>query len=312
MNINKKITFILNVGPYSTNSGWSRAMHRLALMLHNRGEDVYTLGVGPKNFPYKLVTQKDKSPLPDFYWNEKLNQSLPHYMHDNVNEEIDLNYAVEIVDNGVWATNAKYKIIWFVSSRNDELADADFVFSFDDHLSNNKRKFDGSLFLPDINSSFWTKGNFTRTFNTFYNKKAFQKYPASKIQALNQEAVNKFGTNKRLINLDRTGGFIAGEPDHNYNKEVLQNTKYFWTLDTNTFFCLAAAMCGATSIVIPDQIPKEVWYSSRMFRYGVSYGYDDISHAIKTQPLIANHLYNLEKESQNEIDKFIEFCYKKF
>ena len=34
MNINKKITFILNIGAYSSNSGWARAMHRLALMLH--------------------------------------------------------------------------------------------------------------------------------------------------------------------------------------------------------------------------------------------------------------------------------------
>jgi hypothetical protein len=312
MNINKKITFILNVGAYSTNSGWSRAMHRLASLLHQRGENVYTLAEGPKNFPYKILTQKDKSAIPDFYWDEELNQSLPHYMHDNVNEEIDLNYAVEIVDNGVWATNAKYKIIWFVSSRNDELADADFVFSFDDHLFNNKRKFDGSLFLPDINSSFWTTGCFKRTFNTYYNKKAYHKYPTHVIQKLNEEAVNKFGVNKRLIGLDKTGGFIVGEPDHNYNKEVLQNTKYFWTLDTNTFFSLAAAMCGATSIVIPDHTPKDIWYLSRMFRYGISYGYDDIPHAIETQSLIPNHLYNLEKESQNEIDKLIEFCYQKF
>ena len=66
MNINKKITFILNIGAYSTNSGWSRAMHRLATLLHQRGENVYTLAEGPKNFPYKILTQKDKSPIPDF------------------------------------------------------------------------------------------------------------------------------------------------------------------------------------------------------------------------------------------------------
>jgi hypothetical protein len=312
MNTNKKITFILNIGAYSSNSGWSRAMHRLASLLHDRGENVYTLGVGAKGFQYNILTLKDKSPIPDFYWNESLNQSLPHYIHNDVSEEIDLNYAVEIVDNGVWATNAKYKIIWFVSSRDNELADADFVFRFDDHLTNSKRNFDGELFLPDINSSFWTEGYFKRTFNTYYNKKAYQKYPTSVIQQLNEEAVSKFGRNERLISLDITGGFIAGEPDHNYNKEVLQNTKYFWTLDTNTFFCLAAAMCGAISIVIPDSTPKEKWYLSRMFKYGISYGYDDLSHAMDTRPLIPNHLYNLEKQSQKEIDQFVEFCYQKF
>ena len=116
----------------------------------------------------------------------------------------------------------------------------------------------------------------------------------------------------KLINLDKTGGYLPGDPDHDYNKEVLQNTEYFWTLDTNTFFSLAAAMCGAISIVIPDETPKEKWFLSRMFKYGISYGYDDIDHAINTQSLIPNHLYNLEKESQQEVDKFVEFCYQKF
>jgi hypothetical protein len=312
MNINKKITFILNIGAYSSNSGWARAMHRLALMLHKRGENVYTLGVGPKDFPYKVLTSKDGSPLPDFYWNHKLNQALPHYVHDNVSEEIDLNYAVEISDNGVWATNAKYKIIWFVSSRNDELSDTDFVFRFDNHLTNTKRSFDGNLFVPDMNAHFWTKGYYKRTFNTYYIKKAQHRYSMDKIQTMLQEAVGKFGTNDKLINLDKTGGYLAGDPDHDYNKEVLQNTKYFWTVDTNTFFSLAAAMCGAISIVIPDETPKEKWFLSRMFKYGISYGYDDIDHAINTQTLIPNHLYNLEKESQQEVNKFVEFCYQKF
>jgi hypothetical protein len=312
MNINKKISFILNIGEYSSNSGWARAIHRLARLLHDKGEKVYTLGIGPRNFKYNVLTLKDGSKLPDFYFDANLKQYVPQYVHDNVSEEVDLNYAVEISDNGIWATAAKYKIIWFVSSRDSELKDADFVFKFDQHLSNSMRKFDGNLFVPDFNIDFWTQGSYSRTFNTFYIKKARYAYDSQVLQSMLNESISHFGTNKKLIDLDKTGGYLVGEPDHDYNKEVLQNTKFFWTFDTNTFFSLAAAMCGATSVVIPDETPREKWLMSRMFRYGISYGYDDIDHALSTQSKVRNHLYNLEKESLSEVDQFVNFCYEKF
>ncbi|MFZ4598930.1 MAG: hypothetical protein ACOYNN_09820 [Terrimicrobiaceae bacterium] len=95
---------------------------------------------------------------------------------------------------------------------------------------------------------------------------------------------------------------------------LFNNTEKFYCYDNYTFLSIQAAMCGCTSIVIPDGIKtKSEWLSgSRLSQYGVAYGEEDISRAIETVPLLFKEIENMELEMNRKVVIFAEHCQKYF
>ena len=73
-------------------------------------------------------------------------------------------------------------------------------------------------------------------------------------------------------------------------------------------------MCGCISIVVPDGTKtKEEWLNgSKLNKYGIAFGEDDISRAIETLPLLYEEIDNINLEMYKQINIFINKCKNKF
>lgn len=98
--------------------------------------------------------------------------------------------------------------------------------------------------------------------------------------------------------------------------DIFNNTNNFICYDNATYYSIMAALCGATSIIIPDNninMPREEFmHKFPIFKYGVAYGMDDIEWANSTKHLVRDYLLELDKESDKWLDMFIENTTKKF
>lgn len=96
--------------------------------------------------------------------------------------------------------------------------------------------------------------------------------------------------------------------DFNKLKEVLNSTDIFISYDTRTYYSIIAALCGATSIIVPD--PKysreEYMVKNPLFKYGIAYGLDDIEWAIQTRHRVRDYMIECEKVFDISVDEFIK------
>jgi hypothetical protein len=85
---------------------------------------------------------------------------------------------------------------------------------------------------------------------------------------------------------------------------IFNSCKTFYSYDTETYLNTIAALCGCTSIIVPDKSFTEKEIENRRknlgITFGVAYGIDDIENSNKTKHLLREHF---EKQ---ETDQFIE------
>ena len=69
-------------------------------------------------------------------------------------------------------------------------------------------------------------------------------------------------------------------------------------------------MCGCTAVVVPDPgADKETWLNgSRLNKYGVAFGEDDIPRAKETLPLMLAEIEQMKLEMNEGVIKFAEHC----
>ena len=87
---------------------------------------------------------------------------------------------------------------------------------------------------------------------------------------------------------------------------LFNETERFYCYDNFTFLSTQAAMCGCVSIVVPDGTKtKEEWLNgSRLNKYGVAFGEDDIPRAIETLPLLFEEIEKMKLEMVEQVIKF--------
>lgn len=92
--------------------------------------------------------------------------------------------------------------------------------------------------------------------------------------------------------------------------DLFNKTEIFYCYDDHTFLYTQAAICGCLSVVIPEpHVSKEQWMSgSRLHRYGVAYGLDDIQRAKETLPLLLEEIENIKSETKDQVISFINNC----
>lgn len=94
--------------------------------------------------------------------------------------------------------------------------------------------------------------------------------------------------------------------------ETFNRYDRFISYDTFTYYSSIAALCGCTSIVIPNpNISRELFYTG-LNAQGVAYGYDEEEHSVLTKNLVKPYLDNLYQESVETVKSFVNYCKSNF
>lgn len=111
--------------------------------------------------------------------------------------------------------------------------------------------------------------------------------------------------NKKIVHDLSNSILIDGMPHEKVSK-IFKQVERFISYDEHTTYSYFAALCGCDSIVIPaDGISEEEWLPNLEDRYGLSYGFNNISASRETRKLLPNFLQRLEEKSTLSVVSFL-------
>jgi hypothetical protein len=261
-------------GDFTINGGGCIALHKLCHNIASLGERAFIM-TGKKN---------------------------PNYLGEVVSESqaIDLcqdKHSIAIYPevtchNPFHAKNVMRWILYFTREYGDHglFSPSDLVYKYAPiYTLRQKNSVTGELRAMELNLNMFIDRKESRSGTCFLKKK-------------NQDKPNIHPENSLCIdNYTSKGGF-------QYLAEIFNKYETFYAYDDATWVSIIAALCGCKSIVIPRKYSAGEWYSGYpYFKYGISYGLDDINmqHAANTLPLLRNHLLSLEWESIEQTKQFI-------
>lgn len=96
--------------------------------------------------------------------------------------------------------------------------------------------------------------------------------------------------------------------------EIFNRCHTFYSYDEATMYSQYAAICGCTSIVIPELYETRAeWVEGHgLARYGVAYGLDDIAHARATQDKVLDLLNAEEAKGRASVEAFVKLTKARF
>jgi len=96
--------------------------------------------------------------------------------------------------------------------------------------------------------------------------------------------------------------------------QLLNQVEYFYCYDNLCYWSYLAALCGCTSVVIPDgTLTAEQWRAGSIDRqYGIAYGLDEIQRAKETLPQLYIQHKLIKEQEFDSVRNFIKICYEKF
>ncbi len=113
----------------------------------------------------------------------------------------------------------------------------------------------------------------------------------------------------RPIVHDLKGSVLADKLSHREFAALCNRVETCVSYDTYTMYSLFAALCGCVSVVVPEPgVSKDEWYPDPRDRYGMAYGFDDITAARETQPLLLPHLKAQETAANDSVKAFVAKC----
>lgn len=155
-------------------------------------------------------------------------------------------------------------------------------------------QFDNQLFVTETHSDIFYNKNYTRSGSSY----CIRKCKDPKFIHPNDSMFIPYHAAGDLIGL----------------AELFNRTEKFYCYDNYTFLSVQAAMCGCISIVVPDGTKtKKEWLSgSKLTKYGIAFGEDDIIRAKETLPLLLRELEQVNLDTKKQIYIFIDKCKKFF
>lgn len=100
---------------------------------------------------------------------------------------------------------------------------------------------------------------------------------------------------------------------HQQMAEVFNRVEMCVSYDSYTMYSLYAALCGCISVVVPEPgVSIDAWYPDPADRYGLAYGFDNLSAAQATQPRLLARLKQQESEANASVERFLEKCGRYF
>lgn len=266
--------FIIWTWKWQKHVGGVRVMHKLCDYLNRIGAEAY------------MYSENKTNP----------NYISPHY---NEAEGFDpettvVIYPECITDNPL---NAKHVVRWLLYNQVAPYPNKnDYIFKYYPYYYSMDNRCDGILRINDFDLDFWTHENFEdRIYNTVLVRKGAHKVTLN------------WHTQLKSI-------FVYDDIEKEYNDEnilkwALNKSNVFLSYDVCTFCSLRAALCGCISVVVPERgITKEEWRKAfPMYKYGVSYGSEEIDYAKETRHLVKPHLEFIQNESLQTVHDFVAF-----
>lgn len=112
------------------------------------------------------------------------------------------------------------------------------------------------------------------------------------------------GRNRKLDYHDPSAIKVDGL-SHEELSKVFNECKYFICYDLYTMYSRYAAMCGCIPIVVPQEdLPADVWYPETENRYGIAYGWENVSWAVETREKL---LETLAEKKISEVESVARF-----
>jgi hypothetical protein len=269
--------FVIYTYDYSPGVGGIKVMHKLCDMLNSNGFEAYLM---PINMQADFYTCSDyNTPL------------ITQEVFDN------LDQAVVIYPEGIQGNplNAKNVVRWILGPFDQQAAEtyskSDLVYWYMDYYYNDYLgQKDNQLFISEFHSEMFTNARYERSGSCYTIRKS-------------KSITNAHPEDSIFIPFNAAGNLIE-------LAELFNRTERFYCYDNYTFLYTQAAMCGCISVVIPDgNTTKEEWLNgSRLHKYGIAYGEDDIPRALATLPLMFKEIDQIKLEMNEQVIKFTEHC----
>jgi hypothetical protein len=273
--------FVIYTYDYSPGIGGVKVMHKLCDMLNSNGFEAYLMPINMQA---------------DFYTCSDYNTPL-------ITEEVfnNLDQAVVIYPEGIQGNplNAKNVVRWILGPFDTQAAETyskdDLVYWYMDYYySDYLGQKENQLFISEFHSDIFTNVGYERKDSCYTIRKA----------------------NPTTLTHPENSFFIPFEAagDLTGLANLFNRTEKFYCYDNYTFLFTQAAMCGCISVVVPDGTKtKEEWLNgSRLYKYGIAYGEDDIDRALETLPLMFKEIEQIKLEMNEQVIKFTEHCQNYF
>lgn len=112
------------------------------------------------------------------------------------------------------------------------------------------------------------------------------------------------GTGKKIQH-ELSESILIDGMSHFEVAEIFKRVKTFVSYDTYTAYSIFAILCGCESVVIPDEgVSEEEWYPNPTDRYGISYGFENITKATVTAHLVHKHVQDEENRAVDNVKSF--------
>jgi len=273
--------FVIYTYDYNPGVGGIKVMHKLCDMLNSNGSEAYLMPIHVQE---------------DFYTCSDYNTPL-------ITQEVfdNLDQAVVIYPEGIQGNplNAKNVVRWILGPFDQQAAEtyskSDLVYWYMDYYYNEYLgQKENQLFITEFHSDIFTNVGYERESSCYTIRKA------NPTQLIHPE-------DSFFIPFNAAGDLTG-------LANLFNRTEKFYCYDNYTFLFTQAAMCGCISVVVPDGTKtKDEWLNgSRLYKYGIAYGEDDIPRALETLPLMFDEIEKIKLEMNEQVIKFTEHCQNYF
>jgi hypothetical protein len=273
--------FVIYTYDYSPGVGGIKVMHKLCDMLNKNKFEAYLMPIHIRD---------------DFYTCADYNTPLiTQEVYNNIENAIVI-YPEGIHNNPLGSKNV---VRWILGPSHQHDAETyskeDLIYWYMDYYyTDYLGQKENILHIPEFHNDIFKDMNYNRIGSCYTIRKA----------------------NPTTLIHPSDSIFIPFEAAGNLTRlaELFNKTKKFYCYDTYTFLSVQAAMCGCISIVVPDpNITKEQWLvGSRLSKYGMAYGEEDIPRALETLPLLFEEINKMNLEMDEQVIKFTEHCQNYF
>lgn len=120
------------------------------------------------------------------------------------------------------------------------------------------------------------------------------------------------GKRKKIVH-DLDDSILIDGKSHEEIAKIFKNVKMFISYDEHTAYSTFAVLCGCISVVIPvENISEDMWRGDYKNRYGIAYGYENITKASLTSHLVLEHILEEEKKEKETIKSFLDEVHSYF
>ncbi|MDT4291371.1 hypothetical protein RO575_17535 [Methylomonas sp. MO1] len=295
-----KNRFIIYSPEFNENIGGSIALHRLCHFLNLEGE---TALIWPFDKPEWIYPQPIKSICA--LWHSLKYGRLEYKISRNLITPIanysDLKDAIIIYPEIIGGNPlfAKKIVRWFLHKPGFHTGTVDYLenelyFFYQQAFNDKNLNKDGDNLLQIIflRNDIYYQSNFGERKGTCY--------------------ILRKGRGKKIVH-DLTNSILIDDLPHKEIADIFNSVEMCISYDLHTMYSEYAALCGCTSIVIPEEgLSKDRWRSEESKRYGIAYGFDDIDYAKNTRQHLLPTLIEQENISRRMVKDFIIKCKKHF